>query len=97
MAGVSTLIVRLYDEPIGTLTHVGDERTLFAFNETYIPDPARPMLSLSFKDAFGQLRTDFSPTRMRLLPFFSNLLPEGHLRQYLADAASVHPEREFFL
>ncbi len=97
MAGVSTLIVRLYDEPIGTLTHVGDERTLFAFNETYIPDPARPMLSLSFKDVFGQLRTDFSPTRMKLLPFFSNLLPEGHLRQYLADMASVQPEREFFL
>ena len=97
MADVSTLIVRLYDEPIATLTHVGGERTLFAFNEAYIHDPSRPTLSLSFKDAFGQLLTDFSPTRMKLPPFFSNLLPEGHLRQYLAGTAHVHPEREFFL
>ena len=97
MADVSTLIVRLYDEPIGTLTHVGGERTLFAFTEAYTHDPSRPILSLSFKDAFGQLRTDFSPTRMKLPPFFSNLLPEGQLRQYLADTASVHPEREFLL
>ncbi len=31
------------------------------------------------------------------MPFFSNLLPEGHLRQYLAKQAGVHPDREFFL
>jgi serine/threonine-protein kinase HipA len=30
-------------------------------------------------------------------PFFSNLLPEGHLRTYLAKLADVKPEREFFL
>jgi serine/threonine-protein kinase HipA len=33
----------------------------------------------------------------RLPPFFSNLLPEGHLRTYLAQRAGVKPEREFFL
>jgi serine/threonine-protein kinase HipA len=33
----------------------------------------------------------------RLPPFFSNLLPEGHLRSYLAQKADVNPEREFFL
>lgn len=97
MADVSTLTVRLYNEPIGTLTHVGGERTLFAFNETYINNPDRPTLSLSFKDTFGQLLTDFKPYRIKLMPFFSNLMPEGHLRQYLAGTAGVHPEREFFL
>jgi len=97
MADVSTLTVRLYNEPIGTLTHVGGDRTLFAFNETYVNDPDRPTLSLSFKDAFGQLLTDFQPYRTKLMPFFSNLLPEGHLRQYLAGTAGVSPEREFFL
>ena len=40
---------------------------------------------------------DFNATRMRLLPFFSNLLPEGHLRDYLAGRAGVKPAREFFL
>ncbi len=97
MANVSNLIVRLYNEPIGTLTHVGGERTLFAFNDAYIHDQGRPTLSLGFKDEYGQLLTDFVPTRIKLPPFFSNLLPEGHLRQYLADMAGVHPEREFFL
>ena len=33
----------------------------------------------------------------KAMPFFSNLLPERHLRTYLADTARVHPEREFFL
>jgi len=33
----------------------------------------------------------------RVPPFFSNLLPEGHLREYLAKLADVNPEREFFL
>jgi len=97
MADVSTLTVRLYKKPIGTLTHVGGERSLFAFNDAYINDPDRATLSLSVKDTFGQLITDFRPYRIKLMPFFSNLLPEGHLRKYLADAACVHPEREFFL
>jgi serine/threonine-protein kinase HipA len=30
-------------------------------------------------------------------PFFSNLLPEGHLRTYLSEKAGVKPEREFYL
>lgn len=47
MADVSTLIVRLYDKAIGTLTHVGGERSLFAFNDAYINDPDRATLSLS--------------------------------------------------
>jgi serine/threonine-protein kinase HipA len=31
------------------------------------------------------------------MPFFSNLLPEGRMRDYLAERAGVNPEREFFL
>lgn len=31
------------------------------------------------------------------MPFFSNLLPEGHMRTYLAERAGVKPVREFFL
>lgn len=97
MADVSILDVLLHDEPIGTLTHVGGDRTLFAFNDAYIHDDSRPVLSLRFKDAMGELITDFRPTRTRLMPFFSNLLPEGHLRTYLADRAGVNPVREFSL
>lgn len=97
MRDVSVLNVLLYGEPIGTLTRVAGDRTLFAFNEVYIADVNRPVLGLGFKDQFGGLITDFQPTQTKVIPFFSNLLPEGHLRTYLAERAGVNPVREFFL
>jgi len=97
MPDVSVLVVRLYGEEIGTITHVGNEKTLFAFDGAYIANPDRPTLGLQFKDAFGDLITDFRPYNVKLMPFFSNLLPEGHLRKYLAEKAGIHTEREFFL
>jgi serine/threonine-protein kinase HipA len=97
MANVSVLDVLLYGEPIGTLTRVAGDRTLFAFNEAYIADAQRPALSLSFKDALGELITEFRPTQTKVMPFFSNLLPEGHMREYLAERAGVNPVREFSL
>jgi serine/threonine-protein kinase HipA len=97
MANVSVLDVLLYGEPIGTLTRVEGDRSLFAFNEDYIADTNRPVLGLGFKDQFGELRTEFRLYQTRLMPFFSNLLPEERLRDYLAARAGVNPEREFFL
>ncbi len=97
MSDVSVLNVKLYDEPIGTLTHIGGEKSIFTFNDDYIANPDRPTLGLNFKDQYGELITDFRPIKMKLMPFFSNLLPEGHLRRYLADKAGVNELREFFL
>jgi len=97
MPDVSVLEVRLHGEVIGTLTHIGSERTLFAFTENYITSAQRPTLGLNFKDVYGELRTDFRAYRTQLMPFFSNLLPEGPLRKYLVEMAGVHPQREFFL
>lgn len=97
MPDVSILEVILHDRLIGTLTLLPNERTLFAFTEDYINNPDRDTLSLSFKDSFGELITDIAPTRGRVPPFFANLLPEGHLRDYLAKQAGVNAQREFFL
>lgn len=97
MSSASVLNVNLYDEPIGTLTHVGGDRTLFAFTDAYIENDDRPTLGLSFKDEFGALRTESRPYHKRVMPFFSNLLPEGRLRKYLAERAGVNHEREFHL
>ena len=96
-ANVSVLNVLLQGVPIGTLTRVAGDRTLFAFNDAYTNDANRPVLSLGFKDHLGQLITDFKPVQTRVMPFFSNLLPEGRMRTYLAERASVNPQREFFL
>ena len=97
MADVSVLNVELYGETIGTLTRVAGDRSLFAFNEEYIENSDRPTLGLFFKDEFGELRTEFKPVQKQVMPFFSNLLPEGRLRKYLAEQAGVNAEREFFL
>lgn len=97
MANVSVLEILLYEEVIGTLTRVEGDRSLFAFNEDYIAERNRPVLSLGFKDKLGGLLTEFRPYQARVMPFFSNLLPEERLREYLAERAGVNPEREFFL
>jgi serine/threonine-protein kinase HipA len=91
------LAVKLGNTPVGTLTLLNSEQTLFAFEDSYINDSERPTLSLSFKTASGGLRTKARPTQTRVPPFFSNLLPEGPLRHLLAERAGVHPDREFFL
>ena len=94
---VSTLNVLLYGESIATITNVGNDRTLFAFMDSYIHDESRPVLGLGFKDALGGLLTNFKPTQTKLTPFFSNLLPEETMRHYLAERAGVNPAREFCL
>lgn len=97
MSNVTILNVLLYGKPIGTLTLLSGDRVIFAFNKEYIDDPKRPVLSLSFKDSQGDLITSLRPTQTKAPPFFSNLLPEGHMRRYLAERANVNEEREFFL
>ena len=97
MADVRVLDVLLHREPVGTLTHIDGDRTIFGFADAYVANDHRPVLGLGFKDRFGELITEFRPTRTRLLPFFSNLLPEGRMRTYLAERAGVDPAREFFL
>ncbi len=90
-----SLEVLLDDRPVGTITALGGDRSIFAFDDAYADDPNRPTLSLSFKGEQGGLLREHNPTQTRLLPFFSNLLPEGSLRAYLAKRAGVKPVREY--
>jgi serine/threonine-protein kinase HipA len=94
---LNALSVRLHGKQIGVITRLAGDRQLFAFEQDYIDDQQRPTLSLSFKGSTGGLVTSFRPVGRRVPVFFSNLLPEGHLRDYLATRADVNPEREFFL
>ena len=83
MAGdLAVLRVLLYGEPIGTLTRFSGDRTLFAFTDAYVADDNRPTLSLAFKSDQGSLISDFNPVQTRVMPFFSNLLPEGTSRSF---------------
>lgn len=97
MAGVNMLEVLLGERIVGNLTLLEGDQSIFAFTDEYVADAGRPTLSLSFKNALGDLITRVRPTQTRLSPFFSNLLPEGSLREVLAKRAGVDPVREFFL
>jgi serine/threonine-protein kinase HipA len=94
---VNALAVNLHDHRVGIINRLPGDRYIFSFDQEYIEDHERPTLSLSFKTMTGDLVTSLRPYHLQLPPFFSNLLPEGHLRSYLAKKVNVKPEREFYL
>jgi serine/threonine-protein kinase HipA len=94
---VNALGVYLHDRRIGIINRLAGDSHIFAFEQDYIDDLNRPTLSLSYKSRTGGLVTSVRQVSRRLPPFFSNLLPEGHLRDYLAEKAGVKKEREFYL
>jgi serine/threonine-protein kinase HipA len=94
---LNALAIRLYGRRIGVITRLAGDHHIFSFEQEYIDDPDRPTLSLSFKGRGGGLVTAPRPVGQRVPPCFSNLLPEGHLRDYLAQQSGVKREREFFL
>lgn len=84
--------VWLHDRKIGVL-HAHDDYTRFALELDYIQDPERAVLGLQFEqDLHAQHRSN-----LRLPPWFSNLLPEGRLRQWIAQSRGVPETREMEL
>lgn len=84
--------VSLQGRSVGRIIQRGDY-TRFALSDEYIDDPARPVLGLLFEE---DLRRTYS-SALRLPPWFSNLLPEGPLRQWIADDRGVSSDREMEL
>lgn len=80
------------DRRAGTIHRVGD-RTRFALDLGYREDPDRPVLGLVFEDRPEKVHV----ATVRLSPWFSNLLPEGRLRDWIAGERGVSPQREMEL
>lgn len=95
MTEVRALDILLGDRRIGTIAALEGDRSIFTFSQDYIDDVDRPTLSLAYRDSYGALINTPRPYRIRLEPFFSNLLPEGALRDYLARRAGVKAMREY--
>ena len=91
------LTVHLGEEAIGTLTMLASGSVFFQFDETYQRQDKPPVLSQSFYRPDGSLIVESKATRVQLPPFFSNLLPEGHMRDYLAERGGIKPTNEFGL
>ena len=92
----TVLDVWLHDRHVGTITNIVNDTNIFVMDDDYRDDADAPVLSfMAFRDATGTYRKAFRPTRTRLHPYFSNLLPEGYLRTYLARNAHVKTVRDF--
>jgi serine/threonine-protein kinase HipA len=101
----SSFGVWLRDRRAGTLHRRGDF-TWFVFNDDYRSDPQRPVLGLVFEQDLTArqhpghrfaMPWDPAALALRLPPWFSNLLPEGPLRQWIADDRGVSADREMEL
>lgn len=84
--------VWLYNQRVGILHQRGDY-TRFVFDPSYWDDGERPVLGLRFED----MPTEPHSAALRLPPWFSNLLPEGRLRDWIAQDRGVSPAREMEL
>jgi serine/threonine-protein kinase HipA len=69
------------------------EGSFFELDDEYLDLPDRPVLGQFFEDD----PTRPQRTRQGVPSWFANLLPEGPLRQLIAERANVHERRSFFL
>ena len=97
MIDAAALDIFLGKTRVGTIARLDGDASIFTFDEVYLSDQERPTLSLAYKDANGEIIADTRSYRTKIEPFFSNLLPEGTLRDYLARRAGVKAVREYHL
>lgn len=95
MIDAAALDILLYDRRIGTLARIDGDRNIFTFDEAYLADEDRSTLSLAYRDPYGGIVNAPRAYQTKIEPFFSNLLPEGTLRDYLARRAGVKANREY--
>lgn len=82
---------------VGQLTSIPGDRSILTLSNAYIADNERPTLGLGFKGRYGAIAYTPKPRQTRIDPYLSNLLPEGKLREYVAERDGIHPDREFEL
>jgi serine/threonine-protein kinase HipA len=75
---------------VGIIRTERDGRVEFTFTPQYLAADRRPVLGQYFEDHLDEVHR----SQTHLPPFFSNLLPEGGLRELVARRANVHRDRE---
>jgi serine/threonine-protein kinase HipA len=84
--------VWLHEQRVGSIT-LSEGIIRFQLDESYIHDANRAVLGLIFEDDLAAIHR----SQIRLPPWFSNLLPEGRLREWIAQAKGVSENRELDL
>jgi len=100
MRKISVLRLTLHDTLVGYLTGAQDGRNILVFDEAFKANPSRPTLSLITRPNFPHVEKLLAEPwvrTQRLHPVLSNLLPEGALRELIAQGLKTHPDNEFQL
>ena len=101
MAGekVSALRLSMHGQLVGYVAGFDNGRNVFSLAPEYIenPDGYSLTMSMSSQEKFRVVAPKAFPRsqRMQLHPILSNLLPEGALRELLAQRMKIHQMNEF--
>lgn len=93
MTGVHRAVVYLGLRRVGTITCAKGDSIRFVREPEWWQDPTHPVLGQCFEDD----DEDPPPSTIALPSWFSNLVPEGPLRQMIANQVDVKPAREYWL
>ena len=94
------LKLTMHDRLVGYLAGFQNARNVLTFAPDFIADTSRPTFSLTTHPDFPNVDRHISEPwarNQRLHPILSNLLPEGALRELLAQGLKTHPDNEFQL
>jgi len=98
---VSALKLSLHGVTVGYLSGYKGGRTALTFSPAFISNSSRPTFSLTthpdFPNVDKLLIEPWAKRQQRLHPVLSNLLPEGALRELLAQGLKTHIDNEFEL
>ena len=100
MRKISVLRLTLHDTLVGYLIGSQDGRNSLVFDDAFKTHPSRPSLSLITRPDFPQVDKLLAKpwlSNQRLHPLLSNLLPEGALRELIAQGLKTHTDNEFQL
>lgn len=97
---LKVLELTLHGRLVGHLVGYGNGRNILSFGNEFKEDIHRPTFSLITHPKFSRSQQVLAKPwvrRQRLHPTLSNLLPEGALRELVAQSLKVHVDNEFHI
>ena len=97
---INVLRLTLHGRLVGYLVGFQNGRNALSFADEFKSDAARPTFSLITHPEFprsGKLMGEPWSCKHKLHPTLSNLLPEGSLRELVAQGLKVHIDNEFHI
>lgn len=95
---ITVLELSLHQRRVGYLVGFKNGRNVLSFADDFRHDPNRPTFSLITHSIFpnaDKIMAEPWVKHQKLHPVLSNLLPEGALRELIAQRLKIHVDREF--